>query len=199
MTSTKLKRFSVFMVAVVLLTSCTHTAHIEKDPSTNLANYKTYSWISNERSDSNRHDHRDHKNDLAEANIRYMVNQELQKNGFSEVKKNPDLLLTYDLLVERSEKQKNDPLYSSPLTRVFFNPYTRRYATIYYPSQFLGYDSYATPVKEGTVTISMVDPKTDRTIWQGWATNEINSANMTRKEIEKNVKTIFRKFDVASN
>ncbi len=44
----------------------------------------------------------------------------------------------------------------------------------------------------------MIDPKTDKTIWQGWATDEINSSNITGKEIQKNVKSIFRKFDVAS-
>lgn len=196
MTSTKLKQLSVFVLAIVLLSSCANSAHIEKDPSANLANYKTYSWISNSDKDSVRHDHR---NDLAEANIRYAVNQELQKNGYSEVKRNPDLLLTYDLLVEKNVKKQDDPVYSRPYTRVYYNPYSRRYGTIYYPSQFLGYDSYTTPVKEGTVTISMIDPKTDKTIWQGWSTKEVNSSNITRKEIQKNVKTIFRKFDVASN
>ena len=190
----RFKQFSAFAFAVVLLASCVNTAHIEKDPSANLSDYKTYSWISN---DQNNGKTKTHKNDLTESNIRAAVNQELQKNGYTEVKSNPDLLLTYDLLVEKSVKQQNDPLYSRPFTRIFYNPYSRRYGTIYYPSRFLGYDRYSTPVKEGTVTITMVDPKTDKTIWQGWATDEINSSNFTGKEIQKNVKTIFRKFDVA--
>jgi hypothetical protein len=191
MIPTKLKRFGAIALTAVLLASCANTAHIEKDPSANLGDYKTYSWIQNDKN-------KGHTNDIAESNVRSVVNQELQKNGFTEVKRNPDLLLTYDLLVEKSVKQQNDPVYSRSFSRIFYNPYTRRYGTIYYPSRFLGYDNYSTPVKEGTVTVTMIDPKTDKTIWQGWATDEINSSRMTSKEIQKNVKTIFRKFDVAS-
>jgi hypothetical protein len=194
MISKKLKQLSAFAFAAVLLTSCANTAHIEKDPSTNLSDYKTYSWISDDSADKKS---KVHKNDLAESNIRAAVNQQLQSNGFTEVKRNPDLLITYDLLVEKSVKKQNEPVYSRPFTRPYYNPYRGRYGTIYYPSRFLGYDSYSTPVKEGTVTITMIDPKSDKTIWQGWATDEINSSNFTGKEIQKNVKSIFKKFDVA--
>ncbi|MEO6329965.1 MAG: DUF4136 domain-containing protein [Ginsengibacter sp.] len=191
MTLTNLKRFSVFAFAIVFLTSCANTAHIEKDPSINLGDYKTFSWTDNDKTSKN------YKNDIAEANIQKAVNEQLQKNGFTEVKRNPDVLLTYDLLVEKSVKEQNDAVYSRPFSRLYYNPYTRRYGTIYYPSRFVGYDNHSTPVKEGTVTISIIDPKTDKTIWQGWATDEINSSHITGKEIQKNVKTIFRKFDVA--
>jgi hypothetical protein len=195
MISKTLKQLGAFSIAAVLLTSCANTAHIEKDPSANLSNYKTYSWISGDQESKK---NRSHKMDLAESNIHAAVNQQLQKNGFTEVKNNADLLVTYDLLVEKSVKNQNDPIYSRPFTRVYYNPYLRRYGTIYYPSQFLGYDNYSASVKEGTVTITFVDPKTDKTVWQGWTTDEINSSNFTGKEIQKNVKSIFKKFDVAS-
>jgi hypothetical protein len=52
-------------------------------------------------------------------------------------------------------------------------------------------------VREGTVTITMLDAKTDKTIWQGWTTDQVNSKNLTGKEIQNSVKSIFRKFDVA--
>jgi hypothetical protein len=194
MALTKLKRLSAFVFAVIFFAGCANSAHIEKDPSANLGNYKTYSWIEDGKNDANKN----HKNDLVEANIRKSVNQELQKSGFTETKNNPDLLLTSDVLVENSEKRQNSPVYTQPYSRVFFNRFTGRFGTIYYPSQFLGYDSYTEPVQQGTVTITMVDPKTDKTIWQGWATDEINSRNITGKEIQRNVKSIFRKFDVAS-
>ena len=123
------------------------------------------------------------------------MNDHLQKNGWKEVNANPDLLLSYDLLIEKSQKQQNDPVYSRPYSRVYYNPYSRRYGTLFYPSQFLGYDEYSVPVKEGTVSISMIDAKTDKTIWQGWTTDELNSNHFTSKEVEKNVKSIFKKFD----
>ncbi len=105
--------------------------------------------------------------------------------------------MTYFL--KKNERRNSQPVYSQPYSRLYYNRFTRRYGTIYYPSQMVGYDTYTTPVKEGTVTVTLIDPKTDKTIWQGSATDEINSSQISGKEIQKNVKTIFKKFDVASN
>jgi hypothetical protein len=80
-----------------------------------------------------------------------------------------------------------------------YNPYARRYTTIYYPSQFQGYERDERPIREGTVTISMIDTKTDKTVWQGWTTDEVNSRNLTTKEIQNSVRSIFKKFDIAKN
>lgn len=188
----RLKSLYALAFAGILLNSCGTSAHIEKDASANLGNYKSYTWIDKENREKA-------NNGIAVQNLKTIVNEELQKNGFREVKHNPDLLLSYDLLVERSVREQNDPVYSRPYTRVYYNPSTRRYGTLYYPSQFLGYDSYSTPVKEGTVSISLIDAKTDKTIWQGWTTDEINSNHFSSKEVQKNVRSIFKKFDVAAN
>jgi hypothetical protein len=45
----------------------------------------------------------------------------------------------------------------------------------------------------------MIDANTEKTVWQGWATDEVNSRNMTSKEIQSSIKAIFRKFDIAKN
>ena len=189
----RLKSFYVlaFSAGALLLGSCGTSAHIEKDESANLQNYKTYLWIDKENKGKV-------NNEIAAQNLKVIVNDELQKNGFREVKNNPDLLLSYDLLVEKNVREQTEPMYSRPYTRVYYNPYTRRYGQIFYPSQFLGYDSYNTAVKEGTVSISMIDAKTDKTIWQGWTTEELNSNQFSSKEVQKNVRTIFKKFDTAS-
>jgi hypothetical protein len=60
----------------------------------------------------------------------------------------------------------------------------------------MGYDNDTETVREGTLTITMVDAKTDKTIWQGWTTDDVNSRNVTQKEIQSSVNSIFRKFDV---
>lgn len=189
----KIKSFYVLVIAVgaMVLSSCGTTAHIEKDESANFNNYKTYTWIDKENKDQTR-------NAIVAQNLKSIVNDELNKNGLREVKYNPDLLLSYDLLVEKSVKEQTEPVYSRPFSRVYFNPYTRRYGTLSYPSQFLGYDSYSTPVKEGTVSISLIDAKTDKTIWQGWTTDELNSSQFSSKEVQKNVRSIFKKFELAN-
>lgn len=185
------------IASVFVLASCSSTAHIEKDDDADFSRYKTFAWIDKDgegKEDLNRN------NDLTEQKIRNAVNKELEKNsGWREVKSRPDVTLSYDVLVERSTKESTNPVYSNPYSRVVYNPYTRRYTTIYYPSRFQGYERDERMIKEGTVTISMIDTKTDKTVWQGWTTDEVNSKNLTTKEIQGSIRSIFKKFDVAKN
>jgi len=188
-----LKLWSGVVGFVFLLASCASTAHIEKDDNTDFRQYKTFAWIDKDGK-------RNHSNDLTEQKVKDAVNKELEKTaGWRESKNRPDVLLSYDVLVEKTVAQRSDPVYSRSYTRTFYNPYSGRYINVYYPSQFMGYDSYDVPSREGTVTITMIDAKTDKTVWQGWTTDEINGRNMSSKEIQNGVKAIFRKFDVAKN
>ena len=186
--------FGSITIAVFLFASCSPSAHIEKDDSINFRNYKTFSWIDSDGTGLNDHNR---KNDIEEKKIREAVNNELMKQGWVEVKKNPDLFLSYDVLLEKNANPKSEAVYSDPYTRTFYNTYTRRWINVYYPSRFLGYDRYEVTVKERTVTITMIDAKSDLTVWQGWTTSEINNRNITSKEIQKAVNSIFKKFDVA--
>ena len=47
--------------------------------------------------------------------------------GWHEVADNPDALISYDILVERSTEQRSDPVYSQPFTRSYYNQFTKRW------------------------------------------------------------------------
>jgi hypothetical protein len=190
-----MKLLSVAALSGLLLAGCASVAHVEKDKTVNFSNYHSYAWVETKES---KNDSSVKVSDLTERIIREAVNNEMAKTGWKESKK-PDVLLTYDILVERGIKEQNNPVYSQPYTRYYYNPYSRRYVAVYYPSQFMGYDNDQQQVKEGTITIRLIDTKTDKTIWQGWTTDEVNSRNLTSKEIQNGVKSIFRKFDIAKN
>jgi len=211
------KLSSMAMVLPVLLAvGCATPAHVEKDETADFTHYKTFAWVSSsetrevKHADKNRKEDKDKKNDdekkgenarrndLLDKHVQVAVNKELEKEGWHEDKNNPDVLISYDLLVERASRETNNPVYSRPYSRIYYNPYLRRYGTIYYPSYLLGYDNNEVTVREGTLTVTMVDAKTDQTVWQGWTTGEVNSRNVTQKEVQSSVKSIFRKFDVAS-
>lgn len=189
-----LQFFAFVGLAGLVLSGCTSVAHVEKDDSVNFNNYKTFSWVVSQEDQT---DSVQKPVSLTEQNIRKAVNNELAKEGWREVKNKPDVLLSYDVLVEKSIKEENNPVYSRPYNRYVYNPYTRRWIQLYYPSQFLGYNSDQYETREGTLTVTMVDAKTSKTVWQGWTTEEVNSRNLTSKEIQSSVKSIFRKFDVA--
>nr|WP_294908473.1 DUF4136 domain-containing protein [uncultured Lacibacter sp.] len=187
-------RWMLLPALLLVLVGCGPSAHIEKDNTVDFTRYKTFAWVNK---DGEGRTYRNKSNDLTEQKIRESVTKELNKTGWTETKRRPDLLLSYDLLVERSTEQRNDPVYSMPFTRTYFSPYFRRFFYVTYPSQFMGYDRSERSIKEGTITISMIDARTGKTVWQGWATDEVSSRNLTSKEIDAAVRSIFKKADLA--
>ncbi len=186
MNNLKWKMIPILSLALLFMAGCASSAHIEKDPAVNLTDYRSFSWMNK---DAKAND----KNDLIERQIKNAVTNEMEKLGFRENKNKPDILIDYDVLVERSTRRESEPVYSQPYFRQFYNPYTRRVGTIYFPSQYMGSQDYQVPINEGTVTITMVDAASDKTIWQGWATNVVNSKHLTSKEVNSTVKSILRK------
>ena len=189
-----LSRWMFLPALLLFIVGCGPAAHVEKDQAFNFSNYKTFAWV--DKDGEGRKD-RNNNNDIAESNIRAAVSKELNRAGWSETNRRPDLLLSYDVLVERSTVQSSDPMYTQPFYRTFYSPYYRRYFIVNYPSQFVGYDRSERTIKEGTITINMIDAQSGRTVWQGWATDEVTNRNMSQKEIDAAVRSIFKKADLA--
>jgi hypothetical protein len=103
------------------------------------------------------------------------------------------VLLVYDVDVQKETRNVSDPVYTQPTTRWFYNPYRRTYVPIYYPSEFLGYNNSKEIVNEGTLTLTVMNADTEKTIWQGWTISDVNGRRMTDKEIDNNVKAIVKK------
>ena len=188
---------SILIMAAVALASCGVPAHVERDPSVDLKDYKTFAWLSDH--EGTKKDGKNYQN-FEERNLKALVNTQLEKNGFRQVRSNPDILVDYDIMVESDVKNQSESVYSRPYVRYFYNPYTRRINSVYYPSQYLGENSYAVPYKSGTITLNFVDTKTNNLVWQGWAETEIISKRVQQDEMKKVVKAIFKRFnaDVAS-
>jgi hypothetical protein len=178
-------------IATVFAWGCSNPVYVQTDESVNLAKYKTYSWV---QTRSDKDDNR-RVTAFADQTIHQAVSAQLAKEGWTEVNQDPDALISYDILVERSNQQQSDPVYTQPFTRVFYNPYARRWGTVYYPSQFIGYENYTVPVREATLTITMIDPRTDKSIWQAWTTENMQDRKFTSEEIDKGVRKIFKKFN----
>ena len=172
----------------VLFYSCSTPAYVEKDNSVNLSDYKTYMWVDVK---ANENDASSRPTAFADVSVHNSVNAELNNWGWREVSEDPDVLISYDVLVERNVETQNDPVYSQPYSRLYYNRFTRRWSSIYYPSQFLGYQQYQVPVKEATVTITMIDADSDKKIWQGWTTERL-SGTLSDLDVKKSVRNIFK-------
>ena len=184
-----IKSVLVLAAAALVFASCNVTSHTEKAAGVNFSSYKTFAWVSN--NNEKKADRAD--NDIVDNNIKNSISEELEKKGWTEVDNNPDVVLDYNVAVKRGSKRETDPVYAYPYTQYLYG--RRRVYSIWYPSALMGYHSYNVPFKEGELTVNMVDAKTNKLIWEGWAEGEINSRNMTTKEATAQVKSIFKKFD----
>ena len=174
-------------IFVIVLAGCGPTAHLETSNNANFDQYRSFAWAAPKG---------DHKESLVEERIKDAISYELQRSrGWKEDNRNPDVLLSYDILTERSSRLQSDPMYSWGGFRTFYNPYYRRFYNVYYPSMLMGYDTYQVPTNEGTIAITMVDTKTEKTILQGWATDEVNSRRLSSSEVDRIVAAIFKKWD----
>jgi hypothetical protein len=184
----KISIAGMLVTVAAVFYGCSTPAYVEKDSNVDLTNYKTYMWIDLKVSEN---DASSRATAFADISVHNSVNAELNKWGWQEVTDNPDVLVSYDVLVERNVETQNDPIYSQPYSRLYYNPYTRRWSSIYYPSQFLGYQQYQVPVKEATITINMMDAETDKKIWQGWTTERL-SGGLSDLDLKKSVRNIFK-------
>ena len=181
------------VLSVLVFSACSRVAYVQKDDSVDFTKIKTYAWVAG--TDKDTFTHKTKVNDLVDRKIRQSIDKNLKQNGWKEVSANPDVLLVYDIVEQKEDRNVSDPVYSMPTTRWFYSPYTRRYVPVYYPSEFIGYDNRRETIKEGTLTLTLMSAKNDKTIWQGWTTSEINGRRMTDQEIDDNVKAIVKKLD----
>jgi hypothetical protein len=183
------KTLLISAVIVLLLGSCNVTSHTETAAGVNFANYKTFAWSDNGVIKQN--DRAD--NDIVDNNIKNSISKELEKKGWVETKTDPDVLLDYTITVKHASKREAVPVYSYPFTQYFYG--RRRIYSIWYPSTLIGVRSRNVPFKEGELSINMVDAKTNKLIWQGWAQGDLNTGTVTTKEATAQVKSIFKKFE----
>ncbi|WP_207515260.1 DUF4136 domain-containing protein [Longitalea luteola] len=187
-------RCSLVTFISVLICSCSPVVHVEKDPTVNLGSYKTYAWVDTK---SSKDENGTSASEFAKLSIQNAVNEQLQHLGWKQVNDHPDVLVTYDILVERKVEERNNPVFMQPFTRFYYNPFFHRWAAIYYPSRFIGYNTYTVPVREATVSISIMDAKTDKKVWQGWTTEAVDSRFLAKDEVRSSVNRIFKRFDAS--
>lgn len=183
---------SAFLVGIVfLLSGCVQQGYHQKDNSVDFNSISTYAWAEGD-GDKNYDTRRPNQNSLRDTRIMQTVDRYLQGHGWTQNKINPDVYLVFDVVEDQSQQQVTTPVYSQPFNRWYFNPNTRRWVPIYYPSNFMGYNTAVRQVKEGTLTLTMMNPGSDKVIWQGWTTSEIYGRKISDEKIERDVQAIIR-------
>jgi hypothetical protein len=176
----------------LVLAGCGPRTYVTKDNSYDISKVRTYEWVRAQR-DSIGRNRNPGTNDLTNNKIKMSMDNNLAAVGWQRARSNADVYLVYDVDVQRESRNVSDPVYSQPMTRWYYSPYRRGYVPVYYPSSLLGYNNSVETVNEGTITLTVIDAKTDKTIWQGSATSDINGRRMSDQEIDDYVKAIVKK------
>lgn len=188
----KKMKWLILLAAPLFLASCAQQAFVQKDNSIDITQFKTYAWAEADN-DKDLTTKRPTKNALRDQKIHQAVELYLNQAGWKETQTNPDVYLVFDVVVDKENQDVQTPVYTQPTTRWYYQPSTRRWVPVYYPSNFLGYNTSTKTVREGTLTLTMMDPSTDKEIWQGWSSTEIYGKRITDKQIDATVKAIIGK------
>jgi Domain of unknown function (DUF4136) len=182
---------SLAFATAVVCTSCGPTSHVEVAKGVDFNNYKTFGWANDKGvKKSGRVD-----NDIVDNNIKNSISEELEQKNWQETEQKPDVLLDYNVTVQKGVTRETEPVYTS-LYSGYYPSWRGRRGYYYDPGFFAGYRTYNVPFKEGTLTVNMIDAKTNKLIWQGYATGDIATKKVTSKDAESDVKSIFKKLSL---
>jgi hypothetical protein len=148
---------------VVLFAACSNLeVNTARAPDANLAQYRTYAWISRSEPKAS---------SVTDQTVKSNVQEQLINKGLVPSQSGePDLLISYFV------REKTG--FSRGLS----------------PSEW-GWDQEAVyPVREGDLKLQFIDPKTNRAVWEGTASDVIGRAGPTQKEIADSVTEILKRY-----
>jgi hypothetical protein len=186
-----LSSFFACLLVALLFSGCAQRAYHQHDDSFDLTSVSTYSWAEAD-DDKNYETKRHNVNSIRDTKIKRTIDKYLQEHGWKINNANPDVFLVFDVVVDQTQQNVNVPVYSQPMTRWYYNPAARRWVPIFYPSNLVGFNTATRQVREGTLTLSMMNPVTDKAIWQGWTTSEIYGKKISDEKIDRDVRAIIK-------
>ncbi|KQC00471.1 DUF4136 domain-containing protein [Pedobacter sp. Hv1] len=191
-----MKKIFILLSMVVCLASCsTYDYYAVSNKPVTTNRYQTYAWIPESQSKTTSI----YNNDIATDRIVEATNAELDKRGFQLNNNKPDLLIRYTAVVNKETKTVSDPVYYNPPSRL--SPrvgYYRGRARFYYAYTdpfpvYVGSRARKMQVKAGSIMIDIIERKTSKLIWRGWAEGEVNDGQKAINDIPTVIANIFKK------
>ncbi|MBY0426631.1 MAG: DUF4136 domain-containing protein [Cytophagales bacterium] len=170
----------------------------DSDRSVDFSVYRTFAW----NIPTKKYTHADPKfdNDIIEGNIANYVNMELVNRGYSLDTVQPDILLQYDISTQNKIRIDQVPVTSTVYNNrpYYYNPYNPYSNNLYMPSPtyITTYKPVEVPYEEGDLTISIIDRKTQRVIWHGYAVGTLDDLISFEQELPQDIHAMFKKYPV---
>jgi hypothetical protein len=176
-----------YVLAGLFLVGLSGCAVTDFDHSADFAKYKTFEWgrsqidVSNPLYDS----------DLIDQKIRNTVEEEFAKRGIVSANDQADLTVRFHTFTEERERRSSAMLH--PGYRYFpyaYHPFA--FGWIYHPYWMM--PPRTEQYTEGTLILDVIDNKTDDLVWRGSVSGDVEDVSRLRKQIDKAVKAIIKKY-----
>lgn len=191
------KQILILLGLVAVMSSCS-TYNYYAVSNKKLTEYRTYAWLPESKSKaSNIYD-----NDVAADKIVEAASAELDKRGFKFNNKRPDVLVRYTAVVNKETKTYDEPVYYDPPGRYVPHVGVHRGRAFYYYAYrnpfpvYVGSEQRMVNVKQGSIMIDLIDRKTKKVVWRGWAEGELNNPEKAIAQLPKVIENIFKKLPV---
>jgi hypothetical protein len=170
-----------------LLAACASgpKVHIDKDPSAKMSSYKTFAFFDQVSTDRARY------STIMTSRLKLTTRLQLERLGYRYDERNPDLRVNFFLNVDEKQELRS----SAPGPHGF---YGYRAGTYRMWSRY-PYDLETKEYKAGTLSIDLVDVRTNSLVWQGLAEGRVKQEAVRNpsKAIDAVVADIFRRFPEA--
>ncbi len=189
------KQFFILLALALGLSACSNYNYYAVSNKKLSPSYKSFAWLPEGKSRATKL----YDNDVATEKIVEATSSALQSRGFQLDNKNPDILIKYTAGVTTSTREYNEPVYYNAPTRIVPRVGYARGRAFYYYSYVnpfpvhVGSELRQVRVKEGSVMIDLIDRKSGKVIWRGWAEGEVNNPEKAINDIPKVVDNIFKK------
>ncbi len=143
------------------------TIESEADPKVNFSGYKTYAWLGSAGILHDPQGQWEPPKFDADAEITFLIDQELRKRGMTEVNDNPDMLVAYALGMDMAAlKAKEDPASNMHMLE---------------------------NVPQGALIVVLIDPETEFVTWLSVATAELKGleSEMAKQRLKYAVNKMF--------
>lgn len=164
-------RFSLILFFITSIGCSSFTVNAEYDETVDMTMYKTFSWIPEppEKTGDARFD-----NPILHDRIQKNILRTLSTQGYQGMETGtPDFYVGHHLsLANKVDVQTMQTYY----------PYSW-----YYP--YRGFQTRVKEYEEGTLIIDIIDAKTEKLVWRGWATKRLKK-NPSNEESQETIKKI---------
>lgn len=180
-----MKRFTLFIMAIVLLSGCAPRVLVEHDDTARFVGLHTFAWISppqgpvrNPILDSQ----------ILEGRVQRAVVADLTRRGYVETtpQQSPNFIVTYHTVGQQK-------LQSSGVGFGFGFGYVDSFPSGY-GSVIMPVDNTVESREQGTLMLDIIDGRSKRLVWRGWTSDWVNRDNYSEKAVTQAVEEILAKF-----